>query len=83
MNHRKRSPIQRFDRAIRAAGDNKLVELRDKEHALGLGEPRERAGHPAGPQVDHLDGVFRQCREEGPPTLHVDREMVNAPVDLG
>jgi len=83
VNHGKRGAIKRFDRAIHAAGDNELVELRDKEHALGLREARERVRHTADSQIDHLDGVFCECCEEGPPSLHIDSEMVNAPVDLG
>ncbi len=83
MSHGERGAVKRFHRAIRTRGDNKLVELRDEEHSLGLGEPLERARHTADSQINHLDRVLRQRREERPATLHVDSEMINAPVDFG
>src|SRR5579859_3978487 len=54
-NQRQLGPVKGLNGAVRARGDDQLVELGNIEHALWFGETGERVNYEAGPEIDHLD----------------------------
>jgi hypothetical protein len=67
---------------IQAGGHKQLVKFGGETHPLRLRETRKGLNHLTRFQVDHLDRVLCQRREERPLTLQVNREVVDSPVDI-